>query len=252
MTEHSQRILDDLKARQQAGEYMACPRCGMDVVKTPVHTNALSRAADIYICDACGSTEAMLGLHEAAVAALRLGRPSVPNACPATSMRAPPAKRCQRDRGQADGGADAHLQGSAATTRTTPSGTASRHLKAAPPHRTVAAALSGELPRRRRYGGGPPQDRRDREHPDGGEHHRQIGRRRSQSIGQSARCFFLLPCRAHAAATCRRGAKPNREAAPDPKARHAATCGDIAQREKPPAGGDPRFANCGFALRPRQ
>ena len=46
MTERSQRILDDLKARQQAGEYMACPRCGMDVMKTPVHTNALSRAAE--------------------------------------------------------------------------------------------------------------------------------------------------------------------------------------------------------------
>lgn len=65
MTGHSQRILDDLKARQQAGEYMACPRCGMDVMKTPVHTNALSRAADIYICDACGSTEAMLAyMHQ--------------------------------------------------------------------------------------------------------------------------------------------------------------------------------------------
>ena len=56
MTGRSQRILDDLKARQQAGERMACPRCGMDVMKTPVHTNALSRAADVYICDACGST----------------------------------------------------------------------------------------------------------------------------------------------------------------------------------------------------
>ena len=65
MTERSQRILDDLKARQQAGEYMACPRCGMDVMKTPVHTNALSRAADIYICNACGSTEAMLAyMHQ--------------------------------------------------------------------------------------------------------------------------------------------------------------------------------------------
>lgn len=65
MTERSQRILDDLKARQRAGEYMVCPRCGMDVMKTPVHTNALSRAADIYICDACGSTEAMLAyMHQ--------------------------------------------------------------------------------------------------------------------------------------------------------------------------------------------
>lgn len=60
MTERSQRILDDLKARQRAGTYMLCPRCGMDVMKTPVHTNALSRVADVYICDACGTAEAML------------------------------------------------------------------------------------------------------------------------------------------------------------------------------------------------
>ena len=65
MTEHMERRRLDLIARQQAGEYMACPRCGMDVMKTPVHTNALSRAADVYICDACGSTEAMLAyMHQ--------------------------------------------------------------------------------------------------------------------------------------------------------------------------------------------
>ena len=65
MTEHMERRRLDLIARQQAGERMACPRCGMDVMKTPVHTNALSRAADIYICNACGSTEAMLAyMHQ--------------------------------------------------------------------------------------------------------------------------------------------------------------------------------------------
>ena len=53
-------ILLDLKARQEAGEHMRCPRCGADTMKEPVHTNALSRIADIYICDACGSAEAML------------------------------------------------------------------------------------------------------------------------------------------------------------------------------------------------
>ena len=60
MTERAIQRLEDLKARQRVGEHMACPRCGMDVMKTPVHTNALSRAADVYICDACGSTEAIL------------------------------------------------------------------------------------------------------------------------------------------------------------------------------------------------
>ena len=29
-------------------------------MKAPVHTNALSRTADVYVCDACGTAEAML------------------------------------------------------------------------------------------------------------------------------------------------------------------------------------------------
>ena len=60
MTEKMKNHLADLKARQEAGEHMCCPRCGADTMKEPVHTNALSRIADIYICDACGSSEAML------------------------------------------------------------------------------------------------------------------------------------------------------------------------------------------------
>ena len=40
-------VLLDLKARQKAGEPMRCPRCGADTMKEPVHTNALSRIADI-------------------------------------------------------------------------------------------------------------------------------------------------------------------------------------------------------------
>ena len=60
MTEKMNTRLGDLKARQQKGKHMHCPRCGADTMKDPVHTNALSRVADIYICDACGSAEAML------------------------------------------------------------------------------------------------------------------------------------------------------------------------------------------------
>lgn len=50
----------DLKARQEAGERMPCPRCGKDALKPELHTNALSRQADLYVCDACGTNEAML------------------------------------------------------------------------------------------------------------------------------------------------------------------------------------------------
>mgnify|MGYP007043829403 CR=1 FL=1 len=60
MTERAERRLLDLKARQEAGEHMMCPRCGRDAMKAPVHTNALSRTADVYVCDACGTAEAML------------------------------------------------------------------------------------------------------------------------------------------------------------------------------------------------
>jgi predicted RNA-binding Zn-ribbon protein involved in translation (DUF1610 family) len=50
-----------LKARQEAGEQMLCPRCGRDTMKTTLTTNALSRHADgIYVCDECGTAEAML------------------------------------------------------------------------------------------------------------------------------------------------------------------------------------------------
>ena len=61
MTERIEKALADLRARQQAGEWMPCPRCGRDTLKPSLHTNALSRHADgVYICDECGTAEAML------------------------------------------------------------------------------------------------------------------------------------------------------------------------------------------------
>ena len=56
------RRLLDLKARQDAGEQMICPRCGRNILKTPLTHNALSRHADLYVCDECGMTEAMLDM----------------------------------------------------------------------------------------------------------------------------------------------------------------------------------------------
>ena len=61
MTERIRKALADLRARQDAGEYMPCPRCGRNTMKPAIHTNALSRHADgIYCCDQCGTAEAML------------------------------------------------------------------------------------------------------------------------------------------------------------------------------------------------
>ena len=50
----------DLKARQESGEHMMCPRCGKDTMKPELHTNALSRQAELYVCDECGNSEAIL------------------------------------------------------------------------------------------------------------------------------------------------------------------------------------------------
>ena len=61
MSKDIREALLDLKARQEAGEHMPCPRCGRDTMKPALVTNAMSRHADgIFICDDCGTAEAML------------------------------------------------------------------------------------------------------------------------------------------------------------------------------------------------
>ena len=53
--EELRKRLADLKARQEAGEHMPCPRCGRDAMDAKPIRNALSRCADVFICNACGS-----------------------------------------------------------------------------------------------------------------------------------------------------------------------------------------------------
>ena len=60
MNKRHESALADLKARQLAGEHMPCPRCGSFTMKPALHTNAISRHADIYVCDGCSTEEAML------------------------------------------------------------------------------------------------------------------------------------------------------------------------------------------------
>ena len=61
MTDAVRKALADLKARQEAGERLPCPRCGRDTMKPDLYTNALSREADeIMVCDECGTQEALL------------------------------------------------------------------------------------------------------------------------------------------------------------------------------------------------
>ena len=51
--------LKNLRTAQEAGKILPCPRCGRMSMKPDLHTNALSRCADIYICDECGLHEAL-------------------------------------------------------------------------------------------------------------------------------------------------------------------------------------------------
>lgn len=61
MNQEMENRLADLRARQEAGEKLPCPRCGRDTMKPALHTNALSRrATGVYVCDDCGTSEAML------------------------------------------------------------------------------------------------------------------------------------------------------------------------------------------------
>ena len=56
-------VLADLKARQQAGEHMPCPRCGEDTLAGRPRRNALSRQADVYVCSRCGVDEALRAMR---------------------------------------------------------------------------------------------------------------------------------------------------------------------------------------------
>lgn len=48
------------RQRISAGKTQNCPRCGRPAIKPRLHTNAMSRNFDIYVCDACGGQEAIL------------------------------------------------------------------------------------------------------------------------------------------------------------------------------------------------
>ena len=72
----------DAFAKVQSDGTNFCPRCGRMTVKDRLHTNALSRAATIYVCDDCGMDEAIrafagkeLPLKDWAIAKLPAIRP---------------------------------------------------------------------------------------------------------------------------------------------------------------------------------
>ena len=62
MSKDLKQGLLDLKAQQELGDTMYCPRCGRESMDAVVYRNALSRHADLYICNDCGTAEAMLDM----------------------------------------------------------------------------------------------------------------------------------------------------------------------------------------------
>ena len=62
-TAAAKRVVDEFAKKQVDGVHI-CPRCGRMTVKERLTTNALSRHADVYICDACGNDEAVRELKE--------------------------------------------------------------------------------------------------------------------------------------------------------------------------------------------
>ena len=57
-TTAAKRAVDNFAARQKDGVHI-CPRCGRMTVKDRLVTNALSRHVHVYICDECGTDEAI-------------------------------------------------------------------------------------------------------------------------------------------------------------------------------------------------
>lgn len=54
----------DAFAKEQVDGVHFCPRCGRFSVKDRLHTNALSRYFDVYICDECGLDEAVRAMAD--------------------------------------------------------------------------------------------------------------------------------------------------------------------------------------------
>lgn len=59
----AKRSIEAFAAMQTDGTHF-CPRCGRFTVKDRLHTNALSRYSDVYICDECGLNEAIRAIGD--------------------------------------------------------------------------------------------------------------------------------------------------------------------------------------------
>lgn len=59
MNKDIEMMIENWSHMQKMGVHIPCPRCGKKNANDEPSENALSRRADIYICDRCGTEEAM-------------------------------------------------------------------------------------------------------------------------------------------------------------------------------------------------
>lgn len=65
ITENEALSLIEQFSENQQGGHFACPRCGrMSMDAKSITRNALSRRADVYICDICGTQEALVDMAD--------------------------------------------------------------------------------------------------------------------------------------------------------------------------------------------
>lgn len=57
--DRAKTLVESLMPMQEAGEKFPCPRCGRDSMIQPLIVNSLSRYAKVYICNECGTDEAI-------------------------------------------------------------------------------------------------------------------------------------------------------------------------------------------------
>lgn len=64
----AKKQIEALGELQRNGDRFPCPRCGKQM-RSQLHHNALSRYADVYVCEMCGMDEALIAAT---------GRPPLP------------------------------------------------------------------------------------------------------------------------------------------------------------------------------
>jgi len=54
-----EKIIENWSKAQKSGAWLPCPRCGLLTMKEDLDDNPVSRRCDVYICEECGTQEAI-------------------------------------------------------------------------------------------------------------------------------------------------------------------------------------------------